>query len=236
MKCPNCQCEITENYVFCKNCGAELKGTNKSVVELNNINYKRRNSHSWLIVGIIVFLLMATFIGTIIYFIKYDEDHPKQTYENKQTKDIREKQETKQVKFKGYLFNIPSKMETNLADDKLFIHGENNEWVGIVMMKEMKYETILSAKNEIKDYIAKQNIVENYNLTNTITEENEYNGKKFLITKGVMSGAYYLDISYSKADESNIYAISLTKNDGTELSEAERASFYTVISSSKKGA
>ena len=69
MKCQNCYCEVKENDVYCKNCGQEIKKDEKSVVEFNNPKYKRRNSHPWIIVGIVLFIMLAAFIGIITFFI-----------------------------------------------------------------------------------------------------------------------------------------------------------------------
>ena len=235
MKCSNCYCEVKETDIYCKNCGQEIKKEDKSVVEFNNPKYKRRNSHPWIIVGIVLFLMLAAFIGIIIYFIKYDEEHPTETYDTNEQTDKREKVQNTQVDFKGYTFTVPSELATNTTDNQLFIYGKNNEWVGVVMMQEAKYETLVSAKDQIKTILANQSESETYDTSNAFTEEKEYGGKKFLITKNIKSGIYYLDISYGKADENNIYVISLTKSDGTELDETDRTMIYSIIASANKG-
>lgn len=233
MKCPNCYCEVKETDLYCKNCGQELQREEKSVVQFNNPKYKRRNSHPWLIVGIVLFIMLAAFIGTIIFFIKYDEEHPVETYKEEQI-DKREKTKTNQVDFNGYTFTVPSELKTNTTDNQLFIYGKNNEWVGVVMTQQAKYETIVSAKDQIKTILSNQSGSEAYDLTNSTTEEKEYGGKSFLVTKNIKSGIYYLDISYGKADENTIYVISLTKSDGTELEETDRNMIYSIIASANK--
>ena len=241
MKCPNCNYEVKETDVYCKNCGNEIKAQEKSVVELNNQNYKRRNSHPWLIVGVTVFIIAVIFIGVILFFIKYDEEHPKETYDineqNEQNKQIdkREKQQTSQVDFKGYTFTIPSELKANATDSQLYIYGKNNEWVGVVMTEEGKYETILAAKDQIKTLLSNQSGSENYDISNATTEEKQYGGKNFLITKNVKSGIYDLDISYGKADENTIYVISITKSDGSQLEETDRNTIYSIVASGTKG-
>lgn len=235
MKCPNCYCEVKETDIYCKNCGQELKEVEKSIVEFNNTNYKRRNSHPWLIVGAIIFIMSATFIGIVLFFIKYDEEHPKETYDTNEQIDKREKTQINQVDFKGYTFNIPSDLEANATDNQLFIYGKNNEWVGVVMLQEGKYETILTAKDQIKTILSNQSGSEAYDLTNSTTEEKQYGGKNFLITKNIKSGIYNLDISYGKADDNSLYVISLTKSDGTELEETDRNMIYSIIASANKG-
>lgn len=236
MKCPNCYCEIKETDVYCKNCGQELKKEEKSVVEFNNPKYKRRNSHPWLIVGIVLFLLLATFVGIIIFSIKYDEEHPTETYKTNQQTDRREKTQTNQIDFNGYIFEVPSDLKTNTTDNQLFIYGKNNEWVGVVMTQEAKYENIVSAKDQIKTILSNQSGSEAYDMTNATTEEQQYGGKDFIITKNIKSGIYYLDISYGKADENTVYVISVTKSDGTELEETDRNTIYSIIASANKGA
>ncbi|MBR2708193.1 MAG: zinc ribbon domain-containing protein [Bacilli bacterium] len=234
MKCTNCYCEVKETDIYCKNCGQEIKREEKSVVEFSNPKFKRRNSHPWLIVGIIVFLMLAAFIGTIIFFIKYDEEHPTETYNTNEQIDKRENKKTKQVKFNSYTFTVPSDLETSSTDDKLFIYGKNNIWVGVVMMQEGKYETILEAKDQIKTLLSNQSGAQNYDMTNAVTEEKDYNGKNFLITRNIKSGSYSLDVSYGKADENNIYVISVTKSDGTELEESERETMYSAVATGIK--
>lgn len=94
MKCPNCNSEVNNEDVYCKNCGQEIKKEEKSVVEFNNPNFRRRNSHPWLIVGITVFILSILFIGIIILTIKYDEEHMTEinnTNEQSEQIDKREK-------------------------------------------------------------------------------------------------------------------------------------------------
>ena len=235
MKCPNCYCEVKEKDIYCKNCGQELNIEEKSVVEFNNPKYKRRNSHPWLIVGIIVFLMLAAFIGVIIYFIKYDEEHPIEKYESTEEKvDRRENKKIEPVKFKDYTFTIPSDLKANATDDKLFIYGKNNAWVGVVMIQEAKYEAMLAAKDQIKTILSNQSETEKYDMTNAITEEKTYNGKEFIITKNIKSDSYSLDISYGKADENNIYVISITKSDGTELDESTRELMYSAVATGTK--
>lgn len=235
MKCPNCYCEVKETDIYCKNCGQELKREEKSVVEFKNPNYKRRNSHPWLIVGIVLFLMLATFVGIIIFSIKYDEEHPTETYKTNQQTDKREKIQTNQVDFNGYIFNVPSDLKTNTTDNQLFIYGKNNDWVGVVMTQEAKYETIASAKDQIKTILSNQSGSEAYDMTSATTEELQYGGKEFIITKNIKSGIYYLDISYGKADEDTVYVISVTKSDGTELEEIDRNTIYSIIASANKG-
>ena len=234
MKCPNCYCEVKENDVYCKNCGQELNNYEKSVVEFNNPKYKRRNSHPWIIVGTIVFLMLAAFIGVIIYFIKYDEEHPIEKYNTNEKVDKRENKIIEPVKFNNYTFSVPGDLKTNGTDDKLFIYGKNNEWVGVVMIQEAKYETLLAAKDQIQTILSNQSDTENYDMTNAITEEKEYNGKQFLITKNIKSDSYSLDITYGKADENNVYVISITKSDGTELEESTREILYSAIATGTK--
>lgn len=234
MKCPNCYCEIKETDLYCKNCGQELETQEKSVVNFNNPKYKRRNSHPWLIVGITVFIMVAAFIGIIIYFIKYDEEHPVETYDTNEKVDKRENKKIEPVKFNNYTFTVPSDLKTNTTDDKMFIYGKNNEWVGVVMMQEAKFETLLAAKDQIKTILSNQSSEENYDMTNATTEEKEYNGKQFIITKNIKSDPYYLDISYGKADENNVYVVSITKSDGTELNESEREIMYSVVATGIK--
>lgn len=235
MKCPNCYCEIKETDIYCKNCGQEIKRNEKSVVEFNNQNYKRRNSHPWIIVGIVLFIMIAAFIGIIIFFIKYDEEHPTEQYNKIEQKDKREKTQTSQIDFNGYTFAVPAELKANATDNQLFIYGKNNDWVGVVMTEEAKFETIVSAKDQIKTILSNQNETEDYDMTNAVTEEKEYGGKEFLITKNIKSGIYYLDISYGKADENTVYVISVTKSDGTELEETDRNMIYSIVASANKG-
>ena len=244
MKCPNCNSEVNNEDVYCKNCGQEIKNEEKSVVELNNPNFRRRNSHPWLIVGITVFVLAVLFIGIIILTIKYDEEHPTETYktneqntQNEQSEqtDRREKQETSQVEFNGYTFTVPAELKANATDTQLFIYGKNNEWVGVVMTQPGQYNTLVAAKDQIKTLLSNQSGSENYDITNATTEEKQYGGKEFLITKDIKSGIYYLDISYGKADENTIYVISVTKSDGTQLEEADRNTIYSIVASGNKG-
>ena len=103
------------------------------------------------------------------------------------------------------------------------------------MTEEAKFETIVSAKDQIKTILSNQNGTEDYDMTNAVTEEKEYGGKEFIITKNIKSGIYYLDISYGKADENTVYVISVTKSDGTELEEADRNIIYSIVASANKG-
>lgn len=241
MKCQNCNHEVKEKDLYCKNCGNEIKKTEKSVVEFNNPNFKRNNSHPWLIVGITIFVLSVLFIGSILLIIKYDEDHPTNTYDtteqNNQNEQVdrREKKETNQVDFKGYTFTIPSDLEVNATDSQLYIYGKNNEWVGVVMTQEGKYETVLTAKDQIKALLSSQSGIEAYNIDDAITEEKQYGGKNFLIIKNIKEGIYNIDISCGKADENTIFVILVNKSDGTELDEIDRNTIYSVVASGTKG-
>ncbi len=241
MKCPNCNHEVKENDLYCKNCGNEIKKSEKSVVEFNNPNFKRKNSHPWLIVGITIFVLSVLFIGSILFAIKKSEEHPVETYDtteqNNQNEQVdkREKKETSQVDFNGYTFTVPSDLKANATDSQLYIYGKNNEWVGVVMTQEGQYESLLAAKDQIKTLLSNQSGSEAYNIDNAITEEKQYGGKNFLITKNIKSGIYNLDISYGKADENTVYIISVTKSDGTELDEIDRNTIYSVVASGTKG-
>ena len=237
MKCPNCYCEVKENDVFCKNCGQELNNDQKSVVNFNNPVYKRRNSHPWIIVACVVFVLIAAFVAFIMYCIKSDEEKVSKGNNSKEVQtDRREKEKTNQVDFNGYTFKIPAKFTSNPSDDKLFVYGEKNEWVAVVMVKELKYDTIAQSKDQLKTLLANQAGASNYDMSEATTEEKEYGGKQFLITKNIKSDSYNLDISYGKIDDNNISIISITKSNGSELLETERAEIYKMFATAKKGA
>lgn len=238
MKCPNCNCEIKETDLYCKNCGQELNKKSNIKIEIPNQNYKRRNSHPWLIVGILVFIILITFIGVITLAIKYDEEHPSETYEDTSENQIdrREKIKTEPIEFKNYIFKMPSEYTTSTTEDKLFVYGENNKWIAVLIEQEGKYNQILQAKDQIKTLLSNQSGSENYDMTEATTEEKEYGGKQFILTKNIKSGSYYLDVTYGKADENNIFVISITKSDGTQLLETERENIYSALATGTKGA
>ena len=104
------------------------------------------------------------------------------------------------------------------------------------MTQEGDYNTLVTMKDQIKTALSAQEGAEDYDMSKAVTEEKEYGGKPFLITKNIGSGNYNLDISYGKADDNNIYIISITKSNGTELSESERAEMYGIVASGQKQA
>ena len=228
MYCNKCGSEIKEDDRFCTNCGNAVKEENQTT------EIKQKKNNAGLIVGIIILAVIA--VLAVITTLDSKKENAGQTPAepaNENTQTVPE-QTPKTVEFNGYTFTIPVNVTPSTSDDKLFIYGPQSKWVGVVMMQEGKYDTLVSMKDQIKTALSAQEGAEQYDMTAAVTEEKEYGGKPFLITRDIKSGNYSLDISYGKADDNNVYVISITKSDGTALTEAERAEMYTIVASGQK--
>ncbi len=242
MKCANCGAEIKEGEKFCTKCGTAVS-EKAEVLQNNNLNEpgsQRRKSHAGLIAGIFALVLIAIFSIIVVLGVKTDEEQPTNNEESSaESINNNEADKTKQPTttiFNGYTFTIPADCKASASGNQLFVYGPGSKWVGVVMMQEGSYDTLVTMKDQIKAALSAQEGAENYDMSNAITEEKTYGGKPFLITKNIKSGTYNLDISYGKADDNNIYVVSITKSNGTELTESERIEMYSVVASGQKNA
>ena len=152
-----------------------------------------------------------------------------QKVENKSTK----------VEFGGYEYQIPAGVTASVQGTKLFIYGPSNKWVACLLTQAgASYDQLLSVKDQIKTSLANQPQAktEGYNLSNAVTEEKEYGGKKFLITRDIATKTYNIDITYSAFEENSVYVISVTKSNGDKMTDQERTAAYSIVASAKKTA
>lgn len=231
MKCSNCGADLKEGEKYCSKCGKEVKN-NKG----KGLNNQRRKSHAGLIAAVFTLFIIAFISIVVVIGAKTDKKTP--NYDNNDIENNSEKTdkntEPTTLEFKGYTFTIPSNVTASVSGEQLFVYGPGSKWVGVVMTQEGKYETLISMKDQIKTALSAQEGADSYNMDNAITEEKEYGGKPFLVTRNIGSATYDLDITYGKADDNNIYVISITKSDSTELTEAERTEMYTIVASGQK--
>lgn len=242
MKCPNCNVEINKGEKFCKNCGKKIsegKNSEEKVsvekITTTNPNFKRNNSHPWLIAGICVFLMLIGFIGIITMAVVSDVQENDSKVEDliDDIKDIRKKEEKKFVDFKNYTFTTPSNVTTSVSGDKLFMYGENNEWVAVVLTQAGKYDTIVSVQDQIKVLLANQD--SSYDLTSSTVMEKQYGNRNYLVINNIKKDGYLVEVAYSKADEDNLFIVSSSKTDGSELTESEKETIYNIVSTSVRG-
>ena len=71
MKCYKCECEISNDDIFCRNCGAKLEKEKDSnnVNENKNTIYKQNDSTTFLIVGIILAMCCCFPVGIAIILL-----------------------------------------------------------------------------------------------------------------------------------------------------------------------
>ena len=233
MKCEFCGSEVKNEEKFCKYCGKEINRNKQVSTNQNKISVQRRKSNAWLIVGIYIAVIIILIIGISMLNIKDSEniEEEKSIVENK---DIEKNETPTTIEFKNYTFTIPSDIKASVSNDQLYIYGPNSEWIGVVMVQQAKYETLVYMKDQIKTALSAQESSENYDFTSAITEEKQYSGKSFLVTSNIVSSTYDLDIAYGKADDDNVYIISITKNNKTKITEEERKKIYSIISSGQK--
>ncbi len=240
MKCTNCGAEIKESENFCTNCGTAIseKVETLQTEDLKAPVNQRKNSHAVLIAVVFVLAVIAV-IGILAVLGLKSTETP--TVDNQGSTESVNQDEEKvaeptAISFNGYTFTVPAECKASVSNNQLFVYGPGSTWVGVVMMQEGSYDTLVSMKDQIKTALSAQEGADAYDITNAITEEKEYGGKSFLITRNIKSGTYNLDISYGKADDNNIYVVSITKSNGTELAENERLEMYSIVASGQKEA
>ncbi len=234
MKCSNCGSEIGEEDKFCTKCGQAITSQNSTPgVPKNN-----KKNNIGLVIGVVILAVIALIAVVTVLDTKENESegNGQEPIINENTNDEKsgEVETPTTVEFNGYTFAVPSNVTASVSDDKLFVYGPGSKWVGVVMTQTGSYNTLVSMKDQIKVALAAQEGADKYEMSNAVTEEKEYAGKPFLITRGIKTENYDLDISYGKADEENVYVISITKSDGTELTETERTEMYTLVASGQK--
>ena len=248
MKCNHCGAEIKEGEKFCTNCGQKVE-TQTQTLQSNNLNQQnnqRRKSNVGLIVGLIVGVVVLGIISIVSVILVIVSK------EVKQTNDIIKQENSEQVEspgssensnnqntpttidFNNYKFTVPSDCKASVSNNQLIIYGPNNKWVGVIMTQAGNYDTLVSMKDQIKTALSNQEGAEKYDLTNAVTEEKTYGGMSFLITKNIISESYNLDISYGKADDNNVFVVSLTNSNSSSLTETERIKMYSIAASGHK--
>ena len=237
MKCPNCNEEISKNQKICKYCGKQIeveKANTENITTLNP-NFKRNNSHPWLIVGILVAIIIFGFIGIVTLSIVSDAKENGKIIKDTadEVKDKRAKEENKMVDFKEYTFTIPSSITTSVSGNKLFIYGEKNEWVVEISLQAGKYNTFVDDQNQAKILIANQD--SSYDVTNSSVTEKKYANRNYLVISNIKKDSNLFEVACSKADENDLFIISSSKKDGSELTEEERESIYNIVSTNVRG-
>lgn len=235
MKCPNCNEIVKEDEIFCKYCGKRIIKENNVTV---NPNFKRNDSKPWLIAIVFVAfiaIIVVGFISATSFIVINDIKKEKTEVKDKvdEFEDKREKEKKLYVAFKGFTFTHSNKIKMNVSSDKLYIYGENNEWVAVVLIQEGKYETVTGAKDQIKTIIENQDA--SYDLTDSATIEKDYSGNKYLIIDNIKKDTHLYEIAYAKADENNLFIISSSRIDGTGITEKEREAIYNIISTGARG-
>ncbi len=189
--------------------------------------------------GLLIAIVILVIVAFIAIFVtvnhKEESKQPSSnTNETTENKKAETPKEPETIEFAGYRYSIPANMTGSVSGDKLFIYGPKSKWVGVVLTQAGSYDTLVSVKDQIKTALAAQEGAENYDISNAVTEEKVYGGKPFLVTRNIGSDKYKLDISYGKADDNNIYVISVTENYGKELTEEERTEIYGIIAAAEK--
>lgn len=235
MKCSMCGAEIKEGDKFCTKCGQAVVPTKTN----SNVNETNKKPNIGLIIGIVALVIVAALAILLVIGLKEEKSVKKASNEpviNNNNEKTGKNETPKTIEFNGYTFTVPASSKASVSGDKLYVYGPGSKWVGVVMTQEGDYNTLVTMKDQIKTALSAQEGAEDYDMSKAVTEEKEYGGKPFLITKNIGSGNYNLDISYGKADDNNIYIISITKSNGTELSESERAEMYGIVASGQKQA
>lgn len=244
MKCKNCNKEINENENFCKYCGTQVtkEKTNVQNITAVNPNFKRNNSHPWLIAGVAAAIMLLAFIGIVTLAIITDVSDNKEDQTTTKIiddlitdefKDKREKEEDKSFEFKGYTFTAPSNIRTSVSGDQLFMYGEKNEWVAVVLTQAGDYNMLVEVQDQLKILIENQD--PSYDVSNSTVEVKNYNNKEYLTIKNIKKDGFLCEVAYSKADDNNLFIVSLTRSDGEELKESDREKVYNVVSTSTRG-
>lgn len=236
MKCTNCGNDIKEGEKFCIKCGKKIEENVEQLHNnnLNQFNNQRKKSHAGLIAGIFALAIITIIAVIIVISFKSVDEIEKNPGDNPTTNEPQAEQKEKYIEFNEYTFTVPADCTSSVSGNQLFVYGPGSKWVGVVMMQEGSYDTLVTMKDQIKTALSAQEEAKNYDLTNAITEEKTYGGKSFLITRNIKSESYSLDISYGKADENHIYIVSITKSDSTELTESERIKMYSIVASGNK--
>lgn len=244
MKCRNCNKEINKDEKFCKYCGKQVteEKNNTQNITAVNPNFKRNNSHPWLIAGVFVAILVIGFIGLVTIAIIGDvneEDSDQTTTKiiddliTEEFKDKREKEEDKVIDFKGYTFTAPSNIRTSVSGEQLFIYGEKNEWVAVVLTQAGEYNTLVEVQDQLKTLIENQD--SSYDVSSSTVEVKRYNNKEYLTISNIKKNGYLCEVAYGKADDNNLFIVSITRSDGTELKESDREKVYNIISTGVRG-
>lgn len=247
MKCTNCGEELKTDDKYCTNCGHQTE-EKKEISQDNTISQfdsQRKKSNTGLIVGLIALGIIAVISVLAVIGMKTEKGQESPSTQNTPTTqetqntdntDVSNSKTSKTVDFNGYTFNVPADCTASATGNQLFIYGPSSKWVAVVMMQQGSYDTLVAMKEQIKTALSAQEGAENYDINSAITEEKNYGGKSFLITSNIKSGTYNLDISYGKADDSNVYVISVTKSNSTSITEEERNEIYSIVASGQKNA
>ena len=194
---------------------------------------KKGNKITGIIVAVVAFVVAFIIGFSMTSNNKADNKNTNNNSNESTTSESVESVSTKDFEYKGYTFTIPSHSKASDSGNNMLITAHDGKYVIAVIVQDGKYSTMVARKDQLQDLLKAQESGKDYDMSNAVTEEKTYGQMPFLIVRDISNGEFILDVGYGKADENNLFVVSVTKSDGTKLTDSERQELYEIVATGK---
>lgn len=225
VKCNYCGYEAEENEKFCKNCGANLTEQyhapeekpvvatiNGEPVVVNTTQTTNTKSNKTLVtVGIIVAIVMALFICLLVVVAFTSDDYSNSSNDNTNIINNNSNDSidipntttpTNEVKFNGYVIDVPTDYTVEDSDNQLQLTHSSNQWRASINVVNADFDAIVTQSSTLKNYY------ENLGYTIGDIEFKTYSGVDVLTLEASL-GDESAVLGIMKADSDNVFAIGI---------------------------